>query len=376
VILIYITVSLLLVIALVSVINAFTFPRLQEGRLQDFRKISILVPARNEASHIEDTISRLLQQDYPDFEVLLLDDRSSDRTVEIARAAAGGDPRLRIIQGQPLLSGWTGKNWACHQLAIEASGEILLFTDADVRWESQALTAAAALMAQTRAEMFTIWPTQLTQTWSERLVIPLFMFVLLGYLPEILVRHTPWASFAAANGQCLVFDRAAYARIGGHLQVKGAIIEDVALARAAKMTGSRLVMALGDDFIQTRMYSGWQEVREGFGKNILAGHAGQPGLLLISTLVHWTLFLFPWLWLLFGWIFPEIPGWPELPALMAGLGFGARLLTAGVSGLRMRDALLMPVSVLLMTVIAAQALWWHYRDGGPRWKGRTILRQA
>jgi chlorobactene glucosyltransferase len=258
---------------------------------------------------------------------------------------------------------------------VESRGEILVFTDADVRWEPHALSSVAAMQENTRAGMLTVWPTQVTATWSERLVVPLIMQVLLGYLPEILVRFVPWPIFAAANGQCLVFERAAYGGLGGHLQVKGAIVEDVALARAAKSTGARLVMALGRDFIRTRMYSHWREVREGFGKNILAGHGGQPGLLILSALLHWFLYVAPWIWLL-GWALSGTAGWPVFPLLMIGLGLAGRLTTAGVSGQRVQDAFLMPLSVLLMTVIAAQALWWHYRQGGPRWKGRTLLREA
>ncbi len=372
---IYVGLGLLAVIFLTSLLNALSFPRLQEGRPAAVRKISVLIPARNEALHIQETVARILGQDYPDFEVILLDDRSTDRTAHLALQAADGDQRLRVIHGQPLPSGWTGKNWACHQLGVESQGEILVFTDADVRWAPEALSSVAAQMENNRAGMLTVWPTQMTGSWTERLVVPLIMLVLLGYLPEILVRFTSWSIFAAANGQCLAFERSVYGRIGGHLQVKGEIVEDVALARAAKSIGARLVMVLGRGFHRTRMYSNWQEVRQGFGKNILAGHGGLPGLLLISTLMHWFLFLIPWIWLFLGGALPGYFGWPAVPLLMIGLGVGARLVTAIVSGQRVLDAFLMPVSVVLMTVIAVQALWWHYREGGPRWKGRTLLRE-
>jgi chlorobactene glucosyltransferase len=113
----------------------------------------VLVPARDEADVIGETISRLLSQNYPRFEVIVLDDRSTDGTREQARQAAAGDSRFRVISGEPLPNGWLGKNWACHQLAGQAKGEILIFTDADVRWKSEALSAVIHLMDKTRADI-------------------------------------------------------------------------------------------------------------------------------------------------------------------------------------------------------------------------------
>ncbi|PWH13314.1 MAG: hypothetical protein DDG58_14325, partial [Ardenticatenia bacterium] len=168
--------GVLILIACLSVLNTITFPRLRPAQLHRSPSVSVLVPARNESEHIEGTLNRLLNMEYPNFEVIVLDDASTDDSFPRAQANARRDPRLSVIHGQPLPAGWLGKNWACHQLAQHAKGDILIFTDADVHWEPAALSALLHLLQQTRADLLTVWPTQETVTWSERLVVPMMMF--------------------------------------------------------------------------------------------------------------------------------------------------------------------------------------------------------
>lgn len=366
----------LLVISVICIVNTLTFPRLRRAAPAQIPQVSVLIPARNEADIIGETVVRLLRQCYPHYEVVVLDDGSSDGTAEQAYAAAGGDLRLRVASGEPLPAGWVGKNWACHQLAGQARGEILIFTDADVSWEPEALPALIDAMHHTRAATFTVWPTQQTYTWGERLVVPMMMFAIISYLLEICVRYIPWPVFAAANGQCLAFRREAYRQIGGHAAVRSNIVEDVGLAWATKRQGLRLVMAEGNHLVSGHMYHSWPQVRDGFAKNILAGHGGQPLLLFLSAVFHWWLFLLPWVWLAFGGVLHVGPSWPWFPLVLIGLGLGVRALSAAAAHQRLVDALWLPVSTLLMTAIAARSLWWHYRHGGPQWKGRTVIHQA
>lgn len=366
----------LVVIALIAVANTLSFPRLRPASPIRTPRVSILVPARNEAAVISATVARLLGQDYPAYEVFVLDDGSTDGTAQLARWSAVGDSRLRVIEGAPLPGGWTGKNWACWQLAQQASGEVLIFTDADVRWEADGLRALVGLMQRTRADMFTVWPTQETRTWGERLTVPLIALAVIGYLPELAVRFVPWPVFAAANGQCIAFWREAYLQAGGHKAVRTCVVEDVALARIAKRRGLRLVMADGNGLIRARMYRTWPETRDGLAKSILAGYGGRPTFLLLATAFHWLLFALPWLWLAVGGALPLGSGWPGFPLALVALGVGIRALSAAATRQRVADALLMPVSVALMTAIAARALWWHLRYGGPQWKGRTVSKRT
>jgi chlorobactene glucosyltransferase len=335
----------------------------------DAPPVSVLIPARDEAAVIGATVARWLAQTTPDFELLILDDASTDGTAAAARAAAHGDPRVRVLAGQPLPAGWHGKNWACHQLGEAARGRVLVFTDADVLWEADALAGLLAMQRAHAADMLTVWPTQITETWGERLVVPLLALVILGYLPIFMVNHTPFAAFAAANGQCIAFTRAAYQRVGGHAAVRSAIVEDIVLARRAKHAGLRLWMADGNGRILCRMYTGWPGVRDGFAKNILAGYGGRVLFLLAGWAFHWAVFLLPPVLALAGVLGARVntAGW----AALAVLGIGVRALTAAFTRQRVGDALALPVSVGLMSVIAARALYWR-ATGGVRWKGRVL----
>jgi chlorobactene glucosyltransferase len=360
-------------VAVVATMNVFAFPRLgaRPAALAAIPRVSVLIPARNEARVIGDTVRALLAQDYPDFEVIVLDDHSDDGTADIARAA--GDARLAVVAGKALPAGWLGKNWACQQLAEQATGDLLLFTDADVRWERGALLALVSEMLRTRADLLTVWPTQMTRTWSERLTVPLMALVVVGYLPIIGTHTVPHPAFAAANGQCMLWRREEYQRAGGHDAVRGRIVEDVALARRVKSARMRLIMEDGGGLIACRMYHNWPEVRDGYAKNILHGHGGLLPLLL-STLLHWLMLLYPWLLAVIAVISGDglLLAWA---AALIALGVLVRMLTAAVTRQRPLDALLLPVSALVMTVIAFRAIYWQF-SGGPRWKGRTVGKVA
>ncbi|MGQ0600182.1 MAG: glycosyltransferase [Anaerolineales bacterium] len=354
----------LLTLSLIALLNAFTFPRLHlSALLAPPSTLSVLIPARDEAAVIGQTVRALLAQ--PEVtELLILDDQSTDGTAEVARAAANGDPRLRIITGQPLPSGWLGKNWACHQLSLAATGDHLLFTDADVQWRPSSLLSLLSSFHQTRADTLTVWPTQITETWGERLVVPLVALAVQAYLPVLATHHLPSPAFAAAMGQCLLFRRSAYERIGGHAAVKDNIVEDVALARAVKAAGLCLRVADGNSLIACRMYRNWPDVRDGFAKNILAGHGNSLVFLLLSTLFHWLVFVGPWLMMIGDW---------GIGLPLVALSVTVRAITAVITRQRVLDSLFMPVSVALMTLIAAQSLLWRAR-GGPQWKGRSVVR--
>jgi len=364
----------LIVIFAIALLNALFFPRLRPAPPEFGWRVSVLIPARNESAVIGQTVRMLLRQTRPPDEILVLDDSSDDGTAECVQTAAEGHPALRVITGMPLPSGWMGKNWACHQLAQAASGELLVFIDADVIWRPGALAALTAQMQTSRADLLTVWPTQRTESWAERLVIPLMALAVLGYLPLPLVHHTPFSVAAAANGQCMVFRRGAYDLVGGHAAVRSQIVEDVALARRVKRAGLRLRMADGAGLVACRMYHDWSSVRSGFGKNILAGHSNSLLFLAVSTVFHWIVFVLPWLWLVFNPV--GLDGWPWLPLLLIVLGVGTRAVTAAATRQRVVDALLLPVSVVMMTLIAAQAVWWKLRYGGPQWKGRIVMTET
>ncbi len=333
--------------------------------------VSVLIPARNEAAIIGATLRDLLAQDVPNLEVLVLDDRSEDGTAEIVCETARRFPQVRLLCGKELPPGWTGKNWACAQLAEAAQGDILLFTDADVRWRPGALHSVLAAMDKLDADLLTVWPTQVTESWIERLTVPMMAMAVMGYLPVWLAHDFYHPLAAAANGQCMAFQRPAYVAIGGHAAVRSAIVEDVRLAQNIKAAGLKLRMVDGAGLVACHMYNGARAAIDGYTKNILAGHQNRISLLALSALFHWLLFLAPWLWLFFGQTWP-LPGWPIWPLLLMATGVTVRALTAHATRQRVGDALLLPVSVLIFTWIATRAVWWRLRYGGVIWKGRLI----
>ena len=341
----------------VVVVNLLSFPRLElvpQAADGPRERVSLLVPARNEAVNLIDTLPLMLAQ--PASEVLVLDDASDDDTAGVVASFAASDARLRLLSGRHLPPGWNGKNWACHQLADEASGELLLFVDADVRLRPGTLAAALSLYRVTRPGLLTVWPRQLTPTILERLVVPLVDMVLLGALPHPLVRALPFPSLAAGNGQFMLWTRRAYRSSGGHAAVRAEVLEDVRLAQRAKAAGVPLTLALGGRLVETRMYRDWAGVRDGFAKNILAG-SGSVSVLLALLLLNTLSYTAPW---------PLIA--VDRRWLAVGLvGVALRALVCTTTRRAPWEGLLQPFAPFALWPIALRALG---RRGGYRWKGR------
>ncbi|MCX7731682.1 MAG: glycosyltransferase family 2 protein [candidate division WOR-3 bacterium] len=255
---------------LITITNLLLLRRRTEknGR-SSFPRVSVLIPARNEEATIGPCVASLLAQDYPDYEVLVLDDRSQDRTAEILQSFSS--PRLRLTAGQPLPAGWTGKNWACHQLAGHATGALLLFTDADTVFAPDALSRAVALQQHYRLDLLTGIVHNQVRTFGEQLTVPFVIWSIITILPLLVAyRWRRSQAFAGASGKFLLFTRTAYWQLGGHQAVRGEAAEDLALARKVKRLGLNWRFADLTPLVTTRMYQGWQDAWHGFTKNFFA----------------------------------------------------------------------------------------------------------
>lgn len=260
----------------VLLLNLLTFRR-PTGMLPNPAPfVSIVVPARNEALNIEACVRSLLAQDYPNFEVVVLDDNSEDETGAILAAILqeqGEKGRLRVLSGTPLPHGWAGKNWACHQLAL-ASRDVtegyLLFTDADTVHHPACLRRAVAEATRDNLALLSLFPEQEVVTPAEQLVVPLLSLQILGYLPLLAMEYHPLPDVAAANGQYLLFQRNVYFAMGGHQAIAPEIAEDVSLARLSKRWG-RIRMANGAGLVRCRMYRNGAEVIRGFRRSFSSG---------------------------------------------------------------------------------------------------------
>lgn len=325
--------------------------------------VSILVPVRDEAHNLPHTLPRLLMQGA--HEVLILDDQSSDDTARLAAELCAGIPGARVIAGQPRPPGWHGKPWACLQLGQAATGEVLMFTDADVCWEVGTLDALLAELTRTGADLLTVWPRQQTRTWGERLLAPLVDDVLLSILPAPIIR-LPYPSMSAGNGQLMAFRRAAYERVGGHALVCGEVLEDVRFAARLKARGGTVALALGADLLSVRMYrsyGGPGGAVQGFAKSLHAVHGGSHALMAASWLWHFAVYSLPWL---------MIP-WGRGQPVLIGLGLLERLLVNLKTG-RTRRADVLEVLLTPVTALAALPVYLLAARRTYRWKGREYSR--
>lgn len=337
-----------------------------------FPGLSILVPARNEEGNIGPCVQSLLAQKYPDFEVLVLDDESTDRTGEILEALAARDNRLRVLRGQPLPPGWLGKHWACHQLAQVASGDLLLFTDADTRHHPHALRDAVAALIVEEADLLTAIPRQDVVTWAERLIVPIFPWSILSFLPLCLAHRSRRPSLSASLGQFMLFRRRAYEHVGGHAAVREDAVDDIALGRQIKAHGLRWRLLDGSERICCRMYHGLQEAYEGFSKNLLAGFGYSVPLFALVWLWLGLVFWEPLVVLAFG-----VSGAPisALSLLLAAAAVVLSLLLWIIShrrfGFPLYLAFLYQVTILLIETVAARSLLLTL-GGQATWKGRRL----
>lgn len=336
-----------------------------EGELSDpAPRVSILVPARNEARTIERCVRSLLAQRYPAYELLVLDDDSEDATPEILARLAGEEPRLRVLRGAPLPDGWVGKPWACHQLAKAASpaSDYLLFTDADTAHAPDALARTVAAASRDRIDLLSLMPVQETKGFVERAVISLLSLQILGYLPLAAAEYLSPASVAAANGQYMLFRRDAYAKIGGHATCKRDLAEDVALARAVKRCRGRLRLASGRGLVRCRMYEGGVEVIAGFRRSFRGGLAVDGPLTALVVLFNLVVYLVP---------FVRAPRSGTARAA-SGAILALRALLARADGSAPGATLLHVPGIILLLLAQALALWDAARGAGGRWKGREI----
>jgi chlorobactene glucosyltransferase len=244
--------------------------------------VSVIVPARDEALNIVRCLRSLTSSTYPAFEVIVIDDRSSDGTGDLARSVDPGSARrLVVLDGEQLPPGWLGKPWACWQGARVAEGDLMLFTDADTIHGPALLGRAVAGLEEEGADLLTIVGSQIMETFWERLVQPQVFLTMAARFPRFdrIARNDRWRD-AIANGQYLLFRGEAYEAIGGHEAVRDEVVEDLALAQHVKRAGHSLRIRGALTDLATRMYRSLPHMVEGWSKNIVMGG--------LQTFPHWV----------------------------------------------------------------------------------------
>ncbi len=365
--------GILLVIALS---NVLTLRRLGGYPLPpQFPRVSILLPARNEEAVIGECVRSLLAQDYPDFEVLVLDDGSTDGTGAVLAGLAQEDSRLRVLSGRPLPEGWIGKHWACQQLADAATGELLLFTDADTVHHPQALRLGVSALLAERADLMSGFLRQRLLTWGERLTVPTIFWCFFSFLPLVIAHRARAPGLSLTNGQWMLFRRSAYEAVGGHAAVRESPIDDISLGRRVKAKGLHWRVVDAGEYVSCRMYPGFRAAIEGFTKNLFA--------VFDFRLAE---YLFVWVWMALVTVEPLAVAvlWPlgvgqdVFSPWLALVAVAEMLALWGVAMARLRLprylALLYPLSILLLVFIAFRSMLWT-ATGRATWKGRTLPRQ-
>jgi chlorobactene glucosyltransferase len=344
--------------------------------------ISVIVPARNEARNIGRCVSALLAQTYTSFEVIVVDDRSTDATAEILAGLVpesdGGSRagQLRVIAGEPLPDGWAGKPHALVQGVAAAGGEWLCFVDADTFARPVLLAAAYATAQVYHADLFSILTNQQLGTFWEKAVMPIvFSALAFGFPPRYV--NDPHRPEAIANGQFILIRRSVYEAVGGHAALRESLIEDKALAEAVKRAGYRLLLADGRDLAETRMYTSLAELWEGWTKNIYLGLQGRPWLLLVGAVMSLTGALLLPGWLVVSLVWLAAGG--RLPAALVcleSLLLWTLVLRARAGVARALDispwyAITFPLGALLFASMMLVSTVRVIGGRGVVWKGRT-----
>jgi len=340
-----------------------------DASLRVTERVSILIPMRNEAHRLRPCVESVLAQvGLDDAEVVILDDGSDDGTGDLVRAIVGDDPRVRVISGGdgPLPTGWLGKPWACERLGREATGNVLVFLDADVVLAPGAIAAAVAdLRAQGQA-LVSPYPAQDAHTWLERLTQPMVSWSWIATLPMPL-SDTTRPTWSAAIGQFLVIDAEAYRAAGGHRPVAHFVVEDVEVLRNLKRHGHRGGPVNGGFLARCRMYSSTQEVIAGYEKSLWsvfgssarasAMAAAMVGIYVVPPLIAMTTRE------------RSTRRWGMVGYLA---GVAGRAAVAHTTQERVwPDAFTMPTSAAAFAALTVRSMMRH-RDGALRWKGREV----
>ncbi len=345
----------------VTLFNFISNPKLHRVAKHYTDKVSILIPARDEGDNILTLLQSIHEQDYPYYEVIVLDDNSSDDTFKKCADFAEKHHQFKVMKGEPLPADWLGKNYACYQLAQQANGDFFLFLDADERVHNGLVNSAIHRMYMRKLSLLSLFANQEMRTQGEKLVVPLMHYILLNLLPLQLVYLVKHPSVAAASGQFMLFDADSYNENQWHEQVKHKIVEDVEIMKAVKGSGYNGEALLANGMVSCRMYKNYTEAINGFGKNFLAAFNYN----VIGFLIYILLVISGPMLVVMTFDF-------QLIFFMIGLIILTRIMIS-LSSMQnaLYNVLLHPVQMFSLTLIAFTAIQKHLTKT-TIWKGRKI----
>ena len=343
--------------------------------------ISVLIPARDEVANIERCVRSVDAAHGPITEIIVYDDGSTDGTDSVLSRLQAELPRLRVITGDALPVGWVGKPYALQRLSELADRNVMLNIDADVTLRADGVLRMLSLLGTAEqvcgglgAAVVTAVPRQRAGSFVERLMMPLLHLSYVAWLPMPLIYRTRDPRVLAANGQLLMIRRSALEAIGGWSRVRAEVVDDMALCRAVKQSGRRVVFADGDRMAECRMYPDATALMRGFAKNFYEGIGGHPAAMIVVMGLHLMLFVVPYVALP---VALATGAWPLAAA--AAVGVGANVCLRLIMAARYRHSpisvLLHPLAVLAMMGVLGNSFRWS-RRGDIRWRGRSYAARA
>jgi hypothetical protein len=358
------------VLTVQTIVNLLAFRTLSEASAVPTSRVSIVIPARNEERYIGRTIDAALAQDFPDFDVVIVDDESTDGTADaIARRAS--DARLVPVSSRPLEPGWLGKPNALATGAAKATGKWILFMDADVELHPLALRDSVAACERGGWDHLALLPHFERKGFWEELLMPVIPVVALIYIPSFLA-HLPRTRMAAGGGAFGLVRREAYEAMGGHENLKGSVVDDVRLAMDLKAAGFVSASRAGMHRLRLRMYHGLDEFVEGFTKNAHAGFGRSVWKPVVAVVVSLWIGIAPFAW-------PVLAALQPASAFSGAVGaLGASLLLLLVSralvhlrlGFPLWPIVFSPIATFVTLFIVLRSLRMARGDGVVRWRGR------
>lgn len=344
----------------IAFINFITNPVLKKTTTLVNDKVSILIPARNEEKNILTLLNSIKNQNYENFEVIVLDDHSEDQTHALVSDFCNQDPRFSITEGKNLPPNWLGKNWACHQLAQKATGSYLLFLDADTEIGKELVNSSVTYMKNKKLKLLSLFPDQTTITLGEKIIVPFINHVLLSLLVIHFVKIPYFSSLSAANGQFMLFEAENYKTNLWHDQVKENVAEDVTIVRKMKKQRYKVSALLANGLIKCRMYKSLSECISGFEKNLL--------------LIFGNSILFLLLYLTFGVLNVFLVSDKNHFFIVLFIALLSKLFTSLLSNQNIFiNLILYPLQIFFFTFIAIKAIYKKLTKKDIIWKGRKLI---
>lgn len=348
-----------------TILNLIAVPRLRARAVPPGDKplVSVIVPARDEERTIERTVRAFLAQSWPALELIVVNDRSTDATGAILARVAAEDSRLVVVDNEEPPPGWLGKPWALHQGSLRAHGELLLFVDADVIYEPDAVTTAVLHLQERGVPMLTLFPFFVMRGFWEHIVMPNLAFFAFTVVPIWLSNRSRVPVLAFGGGTGNLIRRADYDAVGGHVPLRDAVVDDVDLGRLVRRGGRPTVVARAEELVSVRMYEGLGEIVRGFTKNAFAiigrSYAIMAGILVLGFVLH----VLPFMLALTG----DLVSIATVVVLTL-----TRLILYAALGYRLDNAALgHPLMVLAWFAIMLRSTWYTGVRRQLLWRGRT-----